>query len=129
LFVLHAVQLSMVPALLVQAGLLRRCTGKISAGAVLASSVVGGTLFPARQRGLLRAVLLAAIACWRWCNWVSWEWPWRPAWRRLWMLGAFAAAVFCSFNVLGNRPSLVMSRPQQEPRSNRGAGAGDAAIN
>ena len=64
-FVLHAVQLSMwvaVPALLVQAGLLKALHWQVYLPAVLASFALMGGLFALERRGHLRAVLRGAIA-------------------------------------------------------------------
>ncbi len=64
-FMLHAVQLAMwvaVPAMLVQAGLLKDHHWWVYLPAVLGSFfVMGGTLFPLEKRGYLRAVFLSAI--------------------------------------------------------------------
>jgi len=64
-FVLHAVQLAMwlaLPAMLVQAGLVREQHWQVYLPAVLGSFVVmGGSLFQLEKRGYLRAVFLSSI--------------------------------------------------------------------
>ncbi|MCJ7798523.1 MAG: MFS transporter [Polaromonas sp.] len=127
-FVLHAVQLSMwvaVPALLVQAGLLKALHWQVYLPAVLASFVVmGGTLFPLERRGHLRAVLLAAIALL-----VLVQLGLLVVARAagggapsLAVLGALLLLFFCSFNVLeASQPSLVS---RLAPASSRGAALG-----
>jgi MFS family permease len=127
-FVLHAVQLSMwvaVPALLVQAGLLKALHWQVYLPAVLASFVVmGGTLFPLERRGHLRAVLLAAIALL-----VLVQLGFLAVARAtgggepsLAVLGGLLLLFFCSFNVLeASQPSLVS---RLAPASSRGAALG-----
>ncbi|MES2190078.1 MAG: MFS transporter [Pseudomonadota bacterium] len=127
-FVLHAVQLSMwvaVPALLVQAGLLKSLHWQVYLPAVLASFVVmGGTLFPLERRGHLRDVLLAAIAL---LGLVQLGFlvlakgflGMSPSVRLLCFL---LLLFFCSFNVLeASQPSLVS---RLAPASLRGAALG-----
>ena len=127
-FVLHAVQLSMwvaVPALLVQAGLLKALHWQVYLPAVLASFVVmGGTLFPLERRGHLRAVLLAAIALLALVQlgFLAMAMASGGAAPSLWMLGALLLLFFCSFNVLeASQPSLVSRLAHA---SNRGAALG-----
>lgn len=127
-FVLHAVQLSMwvaVPALLVQAGLLKALHWQVYLPAVLASFVVmGGTLFPLERRGHLRAVLLAAIALLALVQLglLAVTMAAGDAAPSLWMLGALLLLFFCSFNVLeASQPSLVSRLAHA---SNRGAALG-----
>ncbi|MEO8015422.1 MAG: MFS transporter [Polaromonas sp.] len=127
-FVLHAVQLSMwvaVPALLVQAGLLKALHWQVYLPAVLASFVVmGGTLFPLERRGHLRAVLLAAIALLALVQlgFLGMAMVAGGAAPSLWMLGALLLLFFCSFNVLeASQPSLVSRLAHA---SNRGAALG-----
>ena len=127
-FVLHAVQLSMwvaVPALLVQAGLLKALHWQVYLPAVLASFVVmGGTLFPLERRGHLRAVLLAAIALLALVQlgFLGMAMAAGGAAPSLWMLGALLLLFFCSFNVLeASQPSLVSRLAHA---SNRGAALG-----
>ena len=129
-FILHAVQLSMwvaVPALLVQAGLLKALHWHVYLPAVLASFVVmGATLFPLERRGYLRAVLLAAIALlvvvqlgFLAITMLSTNAATAPS---LGFLGILLLLFFCSFNVLeASQPSLV-SRLAPEPL--RGAALG-----
>ena len=127
-FVLHAVQLSMwvaVPALLVQAGLLKALHWQVYLPAVLASFVVmGGTLFPLERRGHLRAVLLAAIALLALVQlgFLGMAIAAGGASPSLWMLGGLLLLFFCSFNVLeASQPSLVSRLAHA---SNRGAALG-----
>ena len=127
-FVLHAVQLSMwvaVPALLVQAGLLKALHWQVYLPAVLASFVVmGGTLFPLERRGHLRAVLLAAIALLALVQlgFLGVAMSSGGASPSLWMLGGLLLLFFCSFNVLeASQPSLVSRLAHA---SNRGAALG-----
>ena len=129
-FILHAVQLSMwvaVPALLVQAGLLKALHWHVYLPAVLASFVVmGATLFPLERRGYLRAVLLAAIALlvvvqlgFLAITMLATNAATAPS---LGFLGILLLLFFCSFNVLeASQPSLV-SRLAPEPL--RGAALG-----
>lgn len=127
-FVLHAVQLSMwvaVPALLVQAGLLKALHWQVYLPAVLASFVVmGGTLFPLERRGHLRAVLLAAIALLALVQlgFLGVALASSSAAPSLGVLGALLLLFFCSFNVLeASQPSLVSRLAHA---SNRGAALG-----
>lgn len=125
-FVLHAVQLSMwvaVPALLVQAGLLKAQHWQVYLPAVLASFLVmGGTLFPLERRGHLRAVLLAAIGLLVLVQLgflAATQWQGTPS---LAALGGLLLLFFCSFNVLeASQPSLVS---RLAPASARGAALG-----
>ena len=129
-FVLHAVQLSMwiaVPALLVQAGLLKAQHWQVYLPAVLASFVVmGGTLFPLERRGHLRAVLLVAIGLlvvvqlgFLAATLLATGAGAAPS---LGLLGALLLLFFCSFNVLeASQPSLVS---RLAPASMRGAALG-----
>ncbi|MDO9404179.1 MAG: MFS transporter [Polaromonas sp.] len=129
-FVLHAVQLSMwvaVPALLVQAGLLKAQHWQVYLPAVLASFLaMGGTLFPLERRGHLRAVLLAAIGLlvlvqlgFLAATLLGMGAGATPS---LGLLGALLLLFFCSFNVLeASQPSLVS---RLAPVSMRGAALG-----
>jgi MFS family permease len=127
-FVLHAVQLSMwvaVPALLVQAGLLKALHWQVYLPAVLVSFVVmGGTLFPLERRGHLRAVLLAAIALLALVQlgFLGVALASSGAAPSLGVLSALLLLFFCSFNVLeASQPSLVSRLAHA---SNRGAALG-----
>ncbi len=129
-FILHAVQLSMwvaVPALLVQAGLLKALHWHVYLPAVLASFVVmGATLFPLERRGYLRAVLLAAIALlvvvqlgFLAVTLLAKDAASSPS---LGLLGMLLLLFFCSFNVLeASQPSLVS---RLAPAHLRGAALG-----
>lgn len=129
-FILHAVQLSMwvaVPALLVQAGLLKALHWHVYLPAVLASFVVmGATLFPLERRGYLRAVLLAAIALlvvvqlgFLAVTLLAKDTASSPS---LGVLGMLLLLFFCSFNVLeASQPSLVS---RLAPAALRGAALG-----
>ncbi|RYX93065.1 MAG: MFS transporter [Comamonadaceae bacterium] len=130
-FALHAIQLSMwvaVPALLVQAGLVKSAHWQVYLPAVLASFVVmGGTLFPLERRGYLRQVLLAAIGLLLLVQAgflaVTWKFAAVPGQGpSIAVLGALLLLFFCSFNVLeASQPSLVS---RLVPGSSRGAALG-----
>lgn len=129
-FILHAVQLSMwvaVPALLVQAGLLKALHWHVYLPAVLVSFVVmGGTLFPLERRGHLRKVLLAAIALlvlvqlgFLLATQLAAGAGTAPS---LGLLGMLLLLFFCSFNVLeASQPSMVS---RLAPDALRGAALG-----
>ena len=127
-FVLHAVQLSMwvaVPALLVQAGLLKALHWQVYLPAVLASFVVmGGVLFPLERRGHLRAVMLGSIALLLLVQlgfMVVAQAAGTSA-PSLTTLGLLLLLFFCSFNVIeASQPSLVS---RLAPAASRGAALG-----
>lgn len=127
-FVLHAVQLAMwvaVPAMLVQAGLLKADHWRVYLPAVLASFVVmGSTLFPLERRGHLRPVLLASIALLVLVQ-LGLLLVTRQAGAAMpsvSVLGLLLLLFFCSFNVLeASLPSLVS---RLAPASSRGAALG-----
>ncbi|MDZ7920886.1 MFS transporter [Rhodoferax sp.] len=123
-FVLHAVQLAMwvaLPALLVQAGLVRDLHWQVYLPAVLASFVVmGAVLFPLEKRGYLRAVFLVAIGLIGLVQLVllvlSGSTP------GIWTLGLLLLVFFCGFNVLeASQPSLAS---RVAPAASRGAALG-----
>ena len=122
-FVLNAVQLAMwvvIPALLVQAGLIKDDHWHIYLPAVLASFVVMGGVFPLERRGYLRAVFLTAIGLLVLVQlgllWVSSGTP--SITQLAWLLFAF----FCGFNILeATQPSMVS---RMAPVSSRGAAMG-----
>ncbi|MGV8805081.1 MAG: MFS transporter [Polaromonas sp.] len=127
-FVLHAVQLSMwvaVPALLVQAGLLKALHWQVYLPAVLASFVVmGGVLFPLERRGHLRAVMLGAIALLLLVQlgFMAVAQAAGTAAPSLTTLGLLLLLFFCSFNVIeASQPSLVS---RLAPAASRGAALG-----
>ncbi|MEO5607338.1 MAG: MFS transporter [Polaromonas sp.] len=127
-FVLHAVQLSMwvaVPALLVQAGLLKALHWQVYLPAVLASFVVmGGVLFPLERRGHLRAVMLGAIALLLLVQlgFMAVAHAAGTAAPSLTTLGLLLLLFFCSFNVIeASQPSLVS---RLAPAASRGAALG-----
>ena len=127
-FVLHAVQLSMwvaVPALLVQAGLLKALHWQVYLPAVLASFVVmGGVLFPLERRGHLRAVMLGAIALLLLVQlgFMVVAQSAATAAPSLTTLGVLLLLFFCSFNVIeASQPSLVS---RLAPAASRGAALG-----
>ena len=127
-FVLHAVQLSMwvaVPALLVQAGLLKALHWQVYLPAVLASFVVmGGVLFPLERRGHLRAVMLGAIALLLLVQlgFMVVAQSAATAAPSLTTLGLLLLLFFCSFNVIeASQPSLVS---RLAPAASRGAALG-----
>ena len=129
-FILHAVQLSMwvaVPALLVQAGLLKALHWHVYLPAVLTSFVVMGlTLFPLERRGHLRKVLLAAIALlvvvqlgFLLTTLLAKDAGAIPS---VGLLAGLLVLFFCSFNVLeASQPSLVS---RLAPDALRGAALG-----
>lgn len=123
-FVLHAVQLAMwvaLPALLVQAGLMRDLHWQVYLPAVLASFVVmGAILFPLEKRGYLRAVFLVAIGLIGLVQLallvLSGAAP------SIWTLGLLLLVFFCGFNVLeASQPSLAS---RVAPAASRGAALG-----
>lgn len=127
-FALHAIQLSMwvaVPALLVQAGLVKSAHWHVYLPAVLASFVVmGGTLFPLERRGYLRQVLLAAIGLLLLVQlgFLAVAWNFAGAGPSITILAVLLLLFFCSFNVLeASQPSLVS---RLVPGSSRGAALG-----
>ena len=127
-FVLHAVQLSMwvaVPALLVQAGLLKALHWQVYLPAVLASFVVmGGVLFPLERRGHLRAVMLGAIGLLLLVQlgFMAVAQSAATAAPSLTTLGILLLLFFCSFNVIeASQPSLVS---RLAPAASRGAALG-----
>ena len=127
-FVLHAVQLSMwvaVPALLVQAGLLKALHWQVYLPAVLASFVVmGGVLFPLERRGHLRAVMLGSIALLLLVQlgFMVVAQSAATAAPSLTVLGLLLLLFFCSFNVIeASQPSLVS---RLAPAASRGAALG-----
>jgi len=123
-FVLHAVQLAMwvaLPAMLVQAGLVRDLHWQVYLPAVLASFVVmGAVLFPLEKRGYLRAVFLVAIGLIGVVQLallvLSGAQP------GVWTLGLLLLVFFCGFNVLeASQPSLAS---RVAPAQARGAALG-----
>jgi predicted MFS family arabinose efflux permease len=122
-FVLHAVQLAMwmaVPAMLVQAGLVREHHWWVYLPAVLASFVVMGGLFPLEKRGYLRAVFLSAVGLIALVQ------------LGFWLVASGAPSVgplagllfvfFCGFNVLeASQPSMAS---RVAPAHARGAAMG-----
>jgi predicted MFS family arabinose efflux permease len=123
-FVLHAVQLAMwlaLPAMLVQAGLVREQHWQVYLPAVLGSFVVmGGSLFQLEKRGYLRAVFLSSIGLMVLVQLTLWflldESP------GLLMLGSVLFVFFYAFNVLeASQPSMVS---RQAPANARGAAMG-----
>ena len=127
-FALHAIQLSMwvaVPALLVQAGLVKAAHWQVYLPAVLASFVVmGGTLFPLERRGYLRQVLLAAIGLLLLVQlaFLAVTWKFTGGGPSVAVLAVLLLLFFCSFNVLeASQPSLVS---RLVPGSSRGAALG-----
>ncbi|RYF37272.1 MAG: MFS transporter, partial [Comamonadaceae bacterium] len=127
-FALHAIQLSMwvaVPALLVQAGLVKSAHWQVYLPAVLASFVVmGGTLFPLERRGYLRQVLLAAIVLLGLVQlgFLAVAWNFAGGGPSVTVLALLLLLFFCSFNVLeASQPSLVS---RLVPGASRGAALG-----
>ena len=124
-FALHTVQMAMwvaVPALLVQAGLLKGEHWQLYLPAVLVSFLCLGGLFALERRGHLRAALLGAIALVLLVQLglagvaASGQMP------SLWLLGALLLLFFCGFNVLeASQPSLVS---RLAPAATRGAALG-----
>ncbi len=108
-FVLHAVQLAMwvaVPALLVQAGLVKDSHWQVYLPAVLGSFVLMGGMFALERRGHLKKVFLAAILLIALVQVgflvVASGTP------RLMALAGLLFAFFCGFNILeATQPSLV----------------------
>ena len=124
-FALHTVQMAMwmaVPALLVQAGLVKALHWQVYLPAVVVSFLFLGGLFALERRGLLRGTLLASIALVLVVQlglaWVSWNGQ-PPG---LWTLGLLLLVFFCGFNALeASQPSLVS---RMAPAALRGAALG-----
>ncbi len=123
-FVLHAVQLAMwmaLPAMLVQAGLVRDSHWQVYLPAVLASFLVMGVvLFPLEKRGYLRAVFLVAIGLIGAVQLALIVFSGvQPS---VWTLGLLLLVFFCGFNVLeASQPSLAS---RVAPAASRGAALG-----
>lgn len=123
-FVLHAVQLAMwmaLPAMLVQAGLVRDSHWQVYLPAVLASFLVMGVvLFPLEKRGYLRAVFLVAIGLIGAVQLALIVFS--GAQPSVWTLGLLLLVFFCGFNVLeASQPSLAS---RVAPAASRGAALG-----
>lgn len=123
-FVLHAVQLAMwmaVPAMLVEAGLVKAAHWQVYLPAVAASLLVmGGVLFPMERRGRLRLAFLTAIGLILAVQIGLWLAAGaRPG---LWTLGLLLFVFFIGFNTLeASQPSLVS---RLAPSHARGAALG-----
>jgi MFS family permease len=123
-FVLHAVQLAMwmaLPAMLVQAGLVRDSHWQVYLPAVLASFLVMGVvLFPLEKRGYLRAVFLVAIGLISAVQLALIVFSGvQPS---VWTLGLLLLVFFCGFNVLETSQPSLASRVA--PTASRGAALG-----
>ena len=124
-FILHTVQMSMwvaVPAMLVQAGLVKAEHWHIYLPAVLLSFVAMGGLFSMERKGKLRAALLGAIALVLIVQ-VGLAWLSTPGEQpSLWAMGVLMFLFFCGFNALeASQPSLVS---RMAPTPLRGAALG-----
>jgi MFS family permease len=124
-FVLHTVQMAMwvaVPAMLVQAGLLKEAHWQVYLPAVVLSFVAMGGLFAMERRGRLRAALLVAIALVLVVQLGLGLLAASGATPSLWGLGLVLFLFFCGFNALeATQPSLVS---RMAPANLRGAALG-----
>lgn len=124
-FILHTIQMSMwvaVPAMLVQAGLLKEEHWHVYLPAVVLSFVAMGGLFSMERKGKLRAALLSAIAlivivqAGLGMLAISGTIP------TVWCMGLLMFLFFCGFNALeATQPSLVS---RMAPAPLRGAALG-----
>jgi MFS family permease len=121
-FVLHAVQLAMwvaVPALLVEAGLVKDKHWQVYLPTVLASFFVMGLLFPLERRGYLRAVFLTSIGA---LLVVQLGLVGAAAHPGVVALSLLLFLFFCGFNILeATQPSLAS---RLAPAQSRGAALG-----
>lgn len=124
-FVLHTVQMAMwvaVPALLVQAGLVKNAHWQVYLPAVLLSFAALGRLFAMERKGQLRAALLLAIALVLLVQVALGTLTLTGTAPSLWLLGLAMLVFFIGFNMLeATQPSLVS---RMAPDSLRGAALG-----
>lgn len=124
-FVLHTVQLSMwvaVPAMLVQAGLVKDHHWQVYLPAVVLSFAAMGGLFALERSGRLRAALLGAIALVLLVQVGLGLLAASGMPATLWVLGPLLFLFFCGFNALeASQPSLVS---RMAPALLRGAALG-----
>jgi MFS family permease len=122
-FILHAVQLAMwvaIPAMLVQAGLLKASHWQVYLPAVLLSFVFMGGLFVLEARGKLKLAFLGSVALIGVVQLGLW-WSLGQA-SSVWLLGFLLFAFFVGFNVLeASQPSLAS---RVAPAHARGAALG-----
>ncbi|MDR1967386.1 MAG: MFS transporter [Burkholderiaceae bacterium] len=122
-WVLHTVQMAMwsvVPALLVHAGLDKAQHWHVYLPAVLASFVMLGGLFAAERRGQLRLVLRVGVALLLLVQLALWLAA--PRVPGLWTLGVLMFLFFAAFNLLeATQPSLIS---RLAPSQARGAALG-----
>ncbi|MDR2128903.1 MAG: MFS transporter [Burkholderiaceae bacterium] len=109
IFVLHTVQMAMwsvLPALLVAAGLPKAAHWHVYLPAVLVSFLMLGTLFAMERRGQMALAQRAAIALLLLVQWLLYFWATRGP--GIWLLGALLLLFFVAFNVLeASQPSLI----------------------
>lgn len=124
-FVLHTVQLAMwvvVPALLVQAGLVKSLHWQLYLPAVLLSFGAMGGLFALERRGHLAAAMKAAIALVLLVQLGLGMLAYSTTPPNLWVIGLLMFVFFCGFNALeASQPSLVS---RMAPANLRGAALG-----
>jgi MFS family permease len=123
-FVLHTVQMAMwvaVPAMLVQAGLLKEAHWQAYLPALVLSIIAMGGLLAMERRGRLRAAMLLSIGLILLVQ-VGLGVVAVGGMPSLWGLGALLFVFFCGFNMLeATQPSLVS---RMAPGSLRGAALG-----
>ena len=124
-FVLHTVQMAMwvaVPAMLVQAGLLKGAHWQAYLPALVLSIIAMGGLLAMERRGRLRAAMLLSIGLILLVQVGLGVVALGGGMPSLWGLGALLFVFFCGFNMLeATQPSLVS---RMAPGSLRGAALG-----
>ena len=124
-FILHTVQMSMwvaVPAMLVQAGLVKEQHWHIYLPAVLLSFVAMGLLFSMERKGRLRMALLGAIALVLVVQMGLGMLAASGTIPTIWCMALLMFLFFCGFNALeATQPSLVS---RMAPAALRGAALG-----
>ena len=124
-FVLHTVQMAMwvaVPAMLVQAGLLKEAHWQAYLPALVLSIIAMGGLLAMERRGRLRAAMLLSIGLILLVQVGLGVVALGGGMPSLWGLGALLFVFFCGFNMLeATQPSLVS---RMAPGSLRGAALG-----
>jgi len=124
-FVLHTVQMAMwvaVPAMLVQAGLLKEAHWQAYLPALVLSIIAMGGLLAMERRGRLRAAMLLSIGLILLVQVGLGVVALGGGMPSLWCLGALLFVFFCGFNMLeATQPSLVS---RMAPGSLRGAALG-----
>lgn len=124
-FILHTIQLAMwvaVPAMLVQAGLVKTQHWQVYLPAVVLSFVAMGGLFSLERKGHLATALKGAIGLVLLVQLGLGALAYHGASPNVWVLGGLMLLFFCGFNALeASQPSLVS---RMAPASLRGAALG-----